>query len=85
MTQYPEAILSRELEICYVNISLVTDYDVGVEGDPKVRPVSNEEVIRVFNQNILKLRTLIAGMVKATPEKRSCKCGRALQGARLSA
>lgn len=85
MTQYPEAILSRELEICYVNISLVTDYDVGLEGDPKVRPVSNEEVIRVFNQNMLKLRTLIAEMVKVMPEKRSCKCARALHGARVSA
>ncbi|MDQ3982664.1 MAG: S-methyl-5'-thioadenosine phosphorylase, partial [Actinomycetota bacterium] len=30
MTQYPEAYLARELEICYVNISLITDYDVGV-------------------------------------------------------
>ena len=33
MTQYPEAYLARELEMCYVNISLVTDYDVGLEGD----------------------------------------------------
>ena len=30
MTQYPEASLARELEICYANISLITDYDVGV-------------------------------------------------------
>ena len=29
MTQYPEAYLARELEICYVNISLITDHDVG--------------------------------------------------------
>ncbi|MGH7425363.1 MAG: S-methyl-5'-thioadenosine phosphorylase, partial [Candidatus Methylomirabilales bacterium] len=27
MTQYPEAILARELQICFVNISLITDYD----------------------------------------------------------
>ena len=32
MTQYPEAYLARELEMCYVNISLITDYDVGLEG-----------------------------------------------------
>ncbi len=30
MTQYPEAILAREAEMCYVNVSLITDYDVGV-------------------------------------------------------
>ena len=35
MTQYPEAILARELEMCYVNISLVTDYDSGLQGDPR--------------------------------------------------
>ncbi len=85
MTQYPEAILSKELEMCYVNISLVTDYDVGLEGDPKVSPVSNEQVIRVFNENISKLRTLIAEMVKVTPEKRSCKCGKSMRGAKVSA
>ena len=48
MTQYPECYLARELEICYCNISLITDHDVGTEG---VEPVTNEEVIRVFNEN----------------------------------
>ena len=32
MTQFPECWLARELELCYANISLVTDYDVGLEG-----------------------------------------------------
>ena len=32
MTQYPEVALARELEMCYVNIALITDYDVGLEG-----------------------------------------------------
>ena len=48
MTQYPEALLARELELCYANISLITDYDVGVEGVP---PVTHEEVVRVFTEN----------------------------------
>ena len=48
MTQYPEAVLARELELCYANISLITDYDVGVEGVP---PVTHEEVVRVFTEN----------------------------------
>ncbi len=85
MTQYPEAILSRELEMCYANISLVTDYDSGLEGDPKVKPVSHEGVIRIFNENIENLRSLITEMVKAVPEKRSCPCATALTGARLTA
>jgi len=72
MTQYPEVILARELELCYVNISLVTDYDVGLEGDPKVKPVSNLEVMRVFNANLKRLRSLLLKAIELTPSKRSC-------------
>ena len=32
MTGYPECLLARELEICYANVSLITDYDVGRPG-----------------------------------------------------
>ena len=67
MTQYPEVILARELEMCYVNISLITDYDVGVEGDPDVEPVSNDEVMRVFNANLEKLRSVHAKGHRAHP------------------
>ncbi len=83
MTQYPEAILARELEMCYVNISLVTDYDVGLEGDPRVKPVSNDEVMRVFNANIKKLRSLLLKAIELTPQKRSCSCGVAMRNARI--
>ncbi len=51
MTQYPEAYLARELQICYANISLITDYDVGLEGRQGVEPVTHEAVIEVFNAN----------------------------------
>jgi 5'-methylthioadenosine phosphorylase len=85
MTQYPEAVLAREMELCYLNISLVTDYDVGLEGDPSAKPVSHEEVIKVFDRNLGTLRKLIIEIVKTLPEERSCACGRALEHARLSA
>ena len=85
MTQYPEAVLARELEVCYLNVSLVTDYDAGLEGDPTVKPVSHGEVIRVFNRNMEGLRRLIAEIVRRLPDKRTCGCGRALKHARLSA
>lgn len=85
MTQYPEVVLARELEMCYLNVSLVTDYDAGLEGDPNVKPVSHEEVIHVFNENMGGLRRLIAEVVKQTPRKRTCACGSALLHARMSA
>jgi 5'-methylthioadenosine phosphorylase len=80
MTQYPEALLARELELCYVNISLITDYDVGVEGVP---PVIHEEVVRVFTDNNAKLRDLLFSMIPALPAERTCPCASALTGARF--
>lgn len=85
MTQYPEVVLAREKEMCYLNISLATDYDAGLEGDPGVKPVSHEEVIRVFNENMAGLRSLIVELVKRIPDERTCGCGRALERARMSA
>ena len=84
MTQYPEVVLAREKEICYVNISLVTDYDVGLEGDPEAKPVSHEDVIKVFNRNIANLRNLISEIVKNAPTRRGCDCRSALRQARVS-
>ena len=71
MTQYPECYLARELEICYCNISLITDYDAGTED---VAPVTNEEVIRVFNENNQKVKDLLYAMIPALPETRDCPC-----------
>jgi 5'-methylthioadenosine phosphorylase len=81
MTQYPEAYLARELELCYVNIALITDYDVGVEGE--VPPVSHEAVIEVFNANNDRLRELLFALVPKIPKERACICSTALTGARF--
>jgi len=81
MTQYPEAILARELELCYLNISLITDYDVGLVGDPSIKPVTQEEVFRVFKENNEKLRALLHVLIPAIPAEPSCRCQSALEGA----
>jgi len=82
MTQYPEVILARELELCYVNISLITDFDVGLEGD--VPPVSHEQVLKAFRENNARLRDLLFDLIAAIPsERQRCQCGQALRHARL--
>jgi 5'-methylthioadenosine phosphorylase len=83
MTGYPEALLARELEIGYANISLITDYDVGLEGMPGVEPVSHAEVVRVFEENNAKLRDLLFAMVPEIPAEPSPLAAKALQGARF--
>lgn len=83
MTQYPEVALARELEMCYVNISLITDYDVGLEDVPGVEAVTAEEVIRVFQENCSKVRDLLFKMIPNIPKKRVCECAKALEFARF--
>lgn len=65
MTQYPECILAKELEIPYVNISLITDYDAGLEGNTDIKPVTEEEVYRVFSENNDKVKKVIYRMIEA--------------------
>ena len=80
MTQYPEAFLARELELCYVTICVVTDYDVGVEGE--IPPVSHAEVLENFAKSIGTLREAIRHFVpKSAETPRACECARAVQGA----
>jgi 5'-methylthioadenosine phosphorylase len=81
MTAYPEGHLARELELCYANISMVTDHDVGVEGR---EPVSAEVVMRVFEENLARLRELLFAVIpKIGPQPEEHLCSTALRGARL--
>ncbi len=77
MTGHPEAVLARELALCYTAIALVTDLDAGVEGAAAVK---QEEVFRVFGENTARLRTLLHDVVVALPQDRTCPCPDALEG-----
>jgi 5'-methylthioadenosine phosphorylase len=83
MTAYPEGYLARELEICYANVSLITDYDVGLEGMEGVPAVSADEVMRVFQSNNERLRTLLFDVIPRIPREPDPHCANALAGARL--
>ena len=77
MTGYPEAVLARELALCYTTLALVTDTDAGVqEGEG----VTQEEVFREFARNVDRLRELILTLVVTLPEQRTCPCPDALAG-----
>lgn len=79
MTQHPEAALARELEMCYANISLVTDYDAGLKGAADVKPVTAQEVIKTFQANTDKLKQLILEVIKNMPSVPSCSCRETLK------
>ena len=83
MTQYPECVLARELEMSYASIALVTDYDAGLEGLPDIQPVTAEEAYKVFKENNEKLIKLLYGMIPKIPDEASPLCRNALKGARF--
>jgi 5'-methylthioadenosine phosphorylase len=63
MTQYPEAALAAEAAIPFAGLALVTDYDSGVEEDPDIEPVTQEQVFEFFEQNVERLRQLLVDAV----------------------
>ncbi|HEU5212551.1 MAG TPA: S-methyl-5'-thioadenosine phosphorylase [Gaiellaceae bacterium] len=79
MTAYPEGYLARELQLCYANISMVTDHDVGVEG---AEPVSHEAVLEVFTANNERLRELLFAVIPRIGPQPEDVCATALRGAR---
>jgi 5'-methylthioadenosine phosphorylase len=81
MTQYPEAYLARELGMHYSGIALVTDYDTGVEDDPGVEPVTQEQVFAFFEENLHRVRDLLHELIPALPkqdEAMQCSCEEAV-------
>jgi 5'-methylthioadenosine phosphorylase len=70
MTQEPEVALCRELDMCYVNISVITDYDVGVAGERP--PVTHEEVLNAFEASLSTLRDAVRRMLPAIASRHDC-------------
>ena len=84
MTQYPEVVLARELEMCYVNVALVTDYDAGLADDPTVAAVTVADVTSVMSSNNERVRHLMLTMIERMPAVRSCSCGETMSRAFVS-
>ncbi len=78
MTLYPECILAREAEICYVSIAMVTDYDVWAD-----KPVSTQEIIETMKKNAANFKEIITQAIPKIPKVRTCQCGEALRDATL--
>ena len=81
MTQYPEVVLARELEMCYVNLALITDYDAGIANEPGTAPVNVADVLSVMTSNNERVRRLILTLIERLPAERSCSCGDSMRNA----
>ena len=82
MTAVPEAKLAREAEMCYANISLVTDFDVWKEGEE----VTNDAVIATVAANVSNSRRVIRDLVgKLSQRQVKCPCVSSLRSSIMTA
>ena len=82
MTNYQEAKLAREAEICYVTIALPTDYDCWHETEA---PVEVQTVIETLCRNVSTAKALLKEAVENLSATRQCRCGEAMQYAIMTA
>jgi 5'-methylthioadenosine phosphorylase len=81
MTGHPEAVLARELAMCYTAIALVTDHDAGIGVSSAV---AQRDVFEVFAEHSQRLREFICQVVPALPSgSRACLCARSHDGIEL--
>jgi 5'-methylthioadenosine phosphorylase len=78
MTLYPECILAKEAELCYVSIAMVTDYDVWAE-----KPVSTKEILKTLRKNVKSFKKLIVEAIPQMPKEMFCSCRTSLKDALL--
>jgi 5'-methylthioadenosine phosphorylase len=70
MTAMPEAVLARELALCYTTLALVTDLDAGVQAG---EGVTHADVLEQFALNLPRLREwLVATVARLPAQQRSC-------------
>lgn len=78
MTGMPEAVLARELEMCYASVCFVTNMAAGIQ-----RRLTAQELVKVAKKTAPVLEQILRETVRHLPTKRQCLCARALEHARF--
>ncbi len=81
MTGHPEAVLARELRMCYAAVALVTDMDAGVETG---EGVGQAEVFAMFARNIDRLKGILSATLADLPSPEGCACSAWADGLELT-
>jgi 5'-methylthioadenosine phosphorylase len=77
-TGLPEAVLAREIEICYASFFYVTNMASGLMGQKNVEEASEEK-----RKVIPIVRQVLKEVIPKISARRNCICSHALEGARL--
>ncbi len=81
MTNFSEAKLSREAEICYTTLACVTDYDCW---HPHHASVTIDMIIQNLHKNVANAKRLLSAVIKKLEPERKCRCKDALKYAILT-
>ncbi len=80
MTLFPEAPLAREKEICYANVSIITNYAAGTS-DAKLTTV---EVVETMKGATERIKAIVSALPDSYTVNRKCFCKDALEGTKIS-
>ena len=78
MTGAPEAVLARELELCYATVCFVSNMAAGMQ-----QRLTTSEVAQVAGKKNRVIQRILRETIKILPSKRHCLCASALDDARL--
>ena len=78
MTSAPEAVLARELEICYASVCYVSNMAAGIE-----KRLTALEVSKASESVFPKIEQILSETIETLPSERNCPCANALKRARL--
>jgi 5'-methylthioadenosine phosphorylase len=82
MTNLQEARLSREAELCYATLAMVTDYDCW---HPDHDAVTADQIIANLGKNAASAQAVLRAALRRLPIPRSCECAEALKHALVTA
>ncbi len=71
MTNAPESVLAREAEMCYVNVSIVTNMAAGISPTP----LSHTEVVEAMAQSVSNMNLLIDAYIRKNDNTDLVTCG----------
>jgi 5'-methylthioadenosine phosphorylase len=79
MTVMPEAVLAREIEICYAGVSVITNHAAGIT----VAKLTTTEVVEQMQKSTEKIKKVLKAFFALNFGGSRCLCGQALSDARM--
>ena len=70
MTGLPEAVLARELEMCYASICTVSNYAASIAPGK----LTIDEVFEIVESKMKDLRAMVVEAIARIPMDRNCSC-----------